>query len=61
LNFEFFRKFSEIFASEGALPVSTSLVANLPWVLMTPVAHFAASINDTSGKFATCGNDAGDK
>jgi hypothetical protein len=35
----FFRKFTEIFASQGAPPVSTTPVANLPPVLMSPVAN----------------------
>ncbi len=38
-RFEFFRKFAEIFASQGAQPVSTKPVANLPpvpFVLLTP-------------------------
>ena len=43
-RFEYFRKFAEIFASQGAPPVSTTLVANLPLVS-------AAGINDTGGKF----------
>ncbi len=34
-RFEFFRKFSEIFASKGAPPVSTTPVANLPPVSIT--------------------------
>jgi hypothetical protein len=67
-HFEFFRKFSEIFASQGATPVSTTLVANLPPmtttpapkllpVTTTPVANFAtssasATVVYTGGKFA---------
>ncbi len=52
-RFKFFRKFAEIFASQGAPPVST-----------TPVANFSslfASVVDTGGKFATGVNDAGGK
>jgi hypothetical protein len=53
-RFEFFRKFAEIFASQGATaPVST-----------TPAANFAtsfASVVDTGGKFATSVNDTGGK
>jgi hypothetical protein len=45
----FFRKFGEIFASQGAPPVSTTAVAN------------ATGINDTGGKFATGINDTGGK
>jgi hypothetical protein len=37
-RFKFFRKFAEIFASQGAPPVSTTLVANLPPVSTTLVA-----------------------
>ena len=37
-RFEFFRKFAEIFASQGAPPVSTTPMANLPPVSKTPVA-----------------------
>jgi len=37
-RFEFFRKFAEIFASQGAPPVSTTPVANLPPVSTTPAA-----------------------
>jgi hypothetical protein len=37
-HFDFFRKFAEIFASQGAPPVSATPVANLPPVSTTPVA-----------------------
>jgi len=40
-HFEFFRKFAEIFASQGGPPVSTTQVANLPPV-MTPVANLTS-------------------
>jgi hypothetical protein len=53
-RFEFFRKFAEIFASQGAPPVSTTPVANLPPVSATPVANFSsifASVVDTGGKY----------
>jgi hypothetical protein len=63
-RFEFFRKFAEIFASQGAPPVSTTPVANLPPVSATPVANFStifASVVDTSGKIATGINDTGGK
>jgi hypothetical protein len=49
-HFEFCRKFAEIFASQGAPPVSTKLVANLPPVSTTPAANLAtifASVVDT--------------
>ncbi len=73
-RFEFFRKFTEIFASQGAPPVSTTPVANLlpiSLVLLIPVARqichrcqqcrwqIATGINDTGGKFATGVNDTG--
>jgi hypothetical protein len=45
LFIEFFRKFAEIFASQGALPVSTTPVANFSTIV--------ASVFDTGGKFAT--------
>jgi hypothetical protein len=53
VRFKFFRKFADIFASQGAPPVS-----------VTPVANFStifASVVDTGGKFATGVNDAGGK
>jgi hypothetical protein len=37
-RFKFFRKFADIFASQGAPPVSTTPVANLPPVSTTPAA-----------------------
>ncbi len=46
------------------LPVSLTLVANLPPVSTTPavlVAKFAAGVVDTSGKFATGVDDNGSK
>jgi hypothetical protein len=63
-RFKFFRKFAEIFASQGAPPVSTTPVANLPPVSATPVANFLpifACVVDTSGKFATGDNNTGNK
>jgi hypothetical protein len=63
-RFEFFRKFAEIFASQGAPPVSTTPVENLPPVSATPAANFYtifASVVDTGGKFATLVNDTGGK
>jgi hypothetical protein len=63
-RFEFFRKSAEIFASQGAPPVSTTPVANLPPVSATPVENFStifASVVDISGKFATGVNDTGGK
>ena len=61
-RFDFFRKFAEIFASQGAPPVSTTPVANLPPVsttLLKLVAKFAAGVVDTGGKFATSVVDTG--
>jgi hypothetical protein len=52
-RFEFFRKFAEIFASQGAPPVSTTQVANF-----SPIF---ASVVDTGGKFTNGVNDAGSK
>ncbi len=63
-RFEFFQKFAEIFASQGAPPVSTTPAAYLPPVSRTPAANFAtsfASVVDTGGKFATSVNDTGGK
>ncbi len=64
-RFEFFKKFSEIFASQGAPPVSTTPVANLPPVSATTAANFypifASVVDDTGGKFATGVNDTGGK
>ena len=63
-RFEFFRKFAEIIASQGAPPVSTTPAANLPSLSATPAANFStnfASVVDTGGKFATGVNDTGGK
>jgi hypothetical protein len=55
----------EIFASQGAPPVSTTPEANLLLVSTTPMANFATSfasvvdVNETGGKFPTSVNDAG--
>ncbi len=38
-RFEFFQKFAEIFPSQGAPPVSTTPVANLSLVSLTPVEN----------------------
>jgi hypothetical protein len=61
---EFFRKFAEIFASQGAPPVSMTPVANLPPVSATPVTNFSTiftSVVDTGGKFAAGVNDTDGK
>jgi hypothetical protein len=50
----------EIFASQGAPPVSMTPAANLPPVSTTPAANFStsfASVFDTGGKFATGANN----
>jgi hypothetical protein len=52
-SFQIFRKFAEIFVSQGAPPVST-----------TPAPNFATGttgVVDTGGKFATGVNDTGGK
>jgi hypothetical protein len=63
-RFEFFRKFAEIFASQGAPPVSTT-----QWQICHRYQrhrwqffhHFRYSVVDTGGKFATGVNDTGGK
>ena len=63
-RFEFFRKFAEIFASQGAPPVSATPVANFATIFPCVVdtgGKFATVVNDTGGKFATGVNDAGGK
>jgi hypothetical protein len=60
-RFEFFRKFAEIFASQGAPPVSTTLVANFSTIFAKVVVtggKFTSGVNDTGGKFVTSVNDA---
>jgi hypothetical protein len=55
-SFKFFRKFAEIFASQGAPPVSTTPVANFPTIFASIVdtgGKFTTGVNDTGGKFAT--------
>jgi hypothetical protein len=61
-RFEFFPKFAEIFASQGAPPLSTTPVANFSSIFASVVDNggkFAGVVNDTGGKFATGVNDAG--
>jgi hypothetical protein len=72
-RFEFFRKFAEIFASQGASPVLTTPVANLPLVSTSPAAILsttpvgnlppvsATPVANFSTIFATGVNDAGGK
>jgi hypothetical protein len=60
----FFRKFSEIFASQGAPPVSMTPAANFSTIFASIVdtgGKFATCVKDTSGNFATGVNDAGGK
>ncbi len=63
-RFEFFRKFAEIFASQGAPPVSTTPVANFSTIFASVVdtgGKFDTGVNDTSSKFATGVNNAAGK
>jgi hypothetical protein len=63
-RFEFFRKFAEIFASQGAPPVSTTPVASFSTIFASvgdTGGKFATGVNDTGGKFATGVNNAGGK
>ena len=63
-RFEFVRKFAEIFASQGAPPVSTTPVANFSTIFANVVVtggKFATGVNDIGGKFAISVKDAGDK
>ena len=63
-RFEFFQKFAEIFASQGAPPVSTTPVANFVSIFACVVdtgGKFATGVNVTGRKFATGVNDASGK
>jgi hypothetical protein len=63
-RFEFFRKIAEIFASQGAPPVSTTPVANFSTVFAKVVVtggKFASGVNNTGGKFVTSVNNASGK
>ncbi len=63
-RFKFFRKFVEIFASQGAPPVSSTSVANFATISASVVdtgGKFATGVNDTGGKFAAGVNDTGGK
>ncbi len=60
-SFQIFLKFAEIFASQGAPPVSMTQVVTLPPVSTKPAANFATSsavVVDTGGKLATGVNDS---
>jgi hypothetical protein len=63
-RFKFFRKFAEIFASQGAPAVSKTPVANFSTIFASVVdtgGKFATGVKDTGSKFATSVNDAGGK
>jgi hypothetical protein len=63
-RFKFFRKFTEIFAIQGAPPVSTTPVANFSTIFASVVdtgSKFSAGVNDTGSKFSTGINDTGGK
>ncbi len=63
-RFEFFRKFSEIFADQGWPPVSTTPAANFATSFTSVVdtgGKFATGVNDAGGQFATCVKDTGGK
>jgi hypothetical protein len=63
-RFEIFRKFAEIFARQGAPPVSPTPVANFVTIFPSVVdtgGKFATGVNDTGGKFAAGVNDTGGK
>ena len=47
------RKFAEIFASQGAPPVSTTPAAKLPPVLMTPVTNLPPVSTTPAANFST--------
>jgi hypothetical protein len=47
-------KFAEIFSNQGATPLSTMPVANLPTVSTTPAAKFATGVIYTGGKCYLC-------
>jgi hypothetical protein len=51
---DFFRKFADIFANEGAPPVTTTPAANLPPVETTPAANFATDIANVRVPVAIC-------
>jgi hypothetical protein len=54
-------KIREIFASQGAPPVSTTPAATSFTSVVDTGGKFAAGVNDTGGKFATGVNDTGGK
>jgi hypothetical protein len=56
--FQIFRKFAEIFTSQGAPPVSTTLMANFSTSFSSVVE---TGVNKSGGKFATGVNNPGGK
>ncbi len=63
-RFKFFRNFAEIFASQGAPPVSAAPVANFSSIFASVVdtgSKFANGVNDTGVKFAAGVVDTGGK
>jgi hypothetical protein len=63
-RFECLRKFPEIFTSQGAPPVSRTLVANFSTIFAKVVVaggKFASSVNYKGSKFPTGVNDASGK
>jgi hypothetical protein len=62
-RFECFRKFAEIFASQGAPLVSMTPAENFSTIFASvhTGGKFATGVNDTGGKFATGVNNAGGK
>ncbi len=52
-RFDFFRKFAEIFASQGAPPVSTTPVANFPQVSTTSAAKLPPVSTTPAANFST--------
>ncbi len=59
-RFKFFRKFAEIFASQGATPVSSTLAANFSTlaIIVDTSGNFATGVNNNGCKFSTGVNDA---
>jgi hypothetical protein len=61
-SFQIFQKFEFTESSQGAPPVSTTPVTNLPPLSITVAVNFAtgnAGVLDTGGKFAAGVNDTG--
>jgi hypothetical protein len=61
-RFKFFRKFAEIFISQGALQVLTTPTANFATVTTGVIytdSKFATGVSDTGSRFAASVNDSG--